>query len=195
MAVFLKTATPTFLLKAIFCYCQKSLYQFHFLTLSGIVIENTNFCKLHIWLVVVVSLRFYQKKAMRWTMRLQRYFKKENFCGRNLKKKNSKYSLRHLISLPRKERGKEGSSLSQASGCGCASWVVPAFGHSLDFETTFENMEEARLFAFLMFQKKVVAWCSQHLLQHNDHRFVITVVIIVVKSLADIWKERMCSCC
>ena len=90
MAVFLKTATPTFLLKAIFCYCQKSLYQFHFLTLSGIVIENTNFCKLHIWLVVVVSLRFYQKKAMRWTMRLQRYFKKENFCGRNLKKKKLK---------------------------------------------------------------------------------------------------------
>ena len=74
------------------------------------------------------------------------------------KKKNSKYSLRHLISLSRKERWKEGSSLSQASGCGSASWVLPAFGPSLDFETTFENMEAARPFLLLMFQKKVVTW-------------------------------------
>ena len=89
-------------------------------------------------------------------------------------KKNSKYSLRHLISLPRKERGKEGSSLSQASGCGSASWVVPAFTPSLDFETTFENIKAARPFALLMFQKKVVTWCSQHLQSagHDDRCFL-----------------------
>ena len=47
-----------------------------------------------------------------------------------------------------------------------------------------------------MFQKKVVTWCSHYLppAAHNDHRFVITVVIIVVTSLSDIWKERM-GCC
>ena len=81
---FLKTATPTFLLKAIFCYCQKSLHQFHFLTLSGIVREDINFCKLPIWLVVVVSLRFHKKNVKRWTARLQWYFEERSICDRNL---------------------------------------------------------------------------------------------------------------
>ena len=59
------------------------------------------------------------------------------------------------------ERKRERRKQLISSGCGSASWVVPAFGPSLDFETTFKNTKAARPFAFLMFQKKVVTWCSQ----------------------------------
>ena len=87
---FLKTATPTFLLKAILCYCQKSFYQFHFLTISGIVIENINFCKLPIWLVVVVSLRFHKKNVKRWTARLQWYFEEGSILWQKYEEKHRK---------------------------------------------------------------------------------------------------------
>ena len=122
--------------------------------------------------------------------------RKEVFCGTNMKKKTQNIlCVTWYLCRGKKEGKKEAAYLKPAD-------VEAPLGlfQLLDLHSILRRLlriwRQPDYLHFWCFKRKWWhgAVSTYHLLQHKDHRFVITVVIIVVTSLSDIWKERM-GCC
>ena len=125
--------------------------------------------------------------------------RKEVFCGRNLKKKTQNIlCVTWYLCRGKKEGKKEAAYLKRMWQrlLGCSSfWTFTRFWDNFweygSSQTIFTS-DVSKESGYMVKSAPTICWTWRSLFFIIS--IFITVVIIVVTSLSDIWKERMCCC-